>query len=240
MAKLKVPSLQHLARNWRSDAERVKWQLVELAKNSPTFNYNPLYSAVRDMLVLKQPYDQIAEGINRHVKRADVRKNYLEVLPLIDAHFSSVSPDFVQTVEKRYYLVGRGLKVPFEPPLLYGVDGQFHFPWFSFWRTNPLVAERLSLFVTIVDDVLLQDPDLENARFDILDFSVAVPGQGRELRVIDARDIPRISEKAKIDMLRVFAEGYFLAEAELASSREGDGVEPSDSAGDADQPGCFD
>lgn len=37
MAKLKVPSLQHLARNWRDDPLRVKRLLVHLAQNSPTF-----------------------------------------------------------------------------------------------------------------------------------------------------------------------------------------------------------
>jgi hypothetical protein len=38
----------------------------------------------------------------------------------------------------------------------------------------------------------------------------------RELRVIDARDIPRIDDNTKVDMLRIFAEGYFMAETELA------------------------
>ena len=64
----------------------------------------------------------------------------------------------------RHYPVGRGLMVPFEPPLVYGIGGQLYFPWFSFWRRNPLSDERLSLFVTLVDEVLLQDPDLDTAR----------------------------------------------------------------------------
>lgn len=47
--------------------------------------------------------------------------------------------------------------VPFEGPMIYGVGGQLYFPWFSFWRRNPLANERLSLFVTLVEEVLLQD-----------------------------------------------------------------------------------
>lgn len=219
MAKLKVPSVQHLARNWQSTPERTCKKLVALVNSPPTFNYNSLFFAARDMLVFNQPYEEIVEGIRQAVKRADVRQNLLSVLPLLRDHFTSVSPDFVQTIGRRHYSIGRGLKVPFDPPLLYGVGGQLTFPWFSFWRQNPLAKDRLSLFVTLVDELLADDPDLASARFQILDFSVPrVRGREREreLRVIDARDIPRIDDSTKVEMLRIFADGYFLAEAELA------------------------
>jgi hypothetical protein len=157
MVQLKVPSLQHLARNWRDDPIRIRRILVRLALNPPRFNYDPLYNAVRDLLVFRVPYDQIVDGIRRGVKRASVRDNLLGVLPLIRDHFAEVSPDFVQAVDRRYYPVGRGLMVPFEPPMLYGLGGQLYFPWFSFWRRNPLAAKRLSLFTTLIGEVLLQD-----------------------------------------------------------------------------------
>jgi len=83
MAKLKMPSLQHLARNWRSDPQEIKGRLVALAQNAPTFNYEPLFGAVRDILVFGQPYEQIAEGIRRGIGREAVRDNLLSVLPLI-------------------------------------------------------------------------------------------------------------------------------------------------------------
>lgn len=240
MAKLRVPSLQHLARNWRPDAERVKWQLVELVNNPPTFNYTPLYGAVRDLLVFRQPYEEVVRGIERYVRRDDVRENFLEVLPLLSEHFARVSPDFVQSVERRYYAVSRDLLVPFEPPILYGIGGRLYFPWLSFWRSNPLASERLSLFVTIVEDILLRDPDFEQATFEILDFSVQARGEGRELSVIDSREIPRLTEMAKTEMLRVFAEGYLMAEAELsrkAAAKDSDGATMTDF--DPDQPGLF-
>lgn len=219
MAKLKVPSVQHLARNWQATPERTCKKLVTLANSPPTFNYNSLFLAARDMLVFNQPYEEIVEGVRRAVKRADVRQNLLGVLPLIRDHFASVSPDFVQSIDRRYYSIGRGLMVPFDPPLLYGVGGQLTFPWFSFWRQNPLAKERLSLFVTLVDELLADDPDLAGAKFQILDFGVSrVKGREseRELRAIDARDIPRMDDSTKVEMLRIFADGYFMAEAELA------------------------
>ncbi len=218
MAKLKVPSLQHLARNWRNDPNKVRQVLVRLVNNSPTFSYAPLFGLVRDMLVFGVSYEQIVEGVVRGVKRQDVRDNYLGILPLIRNHFDGVVPTFVQPVERRYYPIKRGLMIPFEPPMAYGVNGQIFFPWFSFWRQNPLEGSQLSLFVTIVDEMLSQDPDLEKAVFQILDFSSSEPKQPRMLSVLDAREIPRVSEQEKIDMLSVFAEGYFLAEAELSNA----------------------
>lgn len=241
MLKLKVPSLQHLARNWRNDPQQIKKLLVSLVENGPTFNYNPLFSAVRDMLVFGQPYTEITEGIRRKVKRADVRDNLLGVLPLIRDYFDGVNPAFVQAVERRYFPVGRGLMVPFDPPLIYGEGGRLHFPWFSFWRSNPLTGERLSLFVSVVEDVLLQDPDLEDADFVILDFSAPKSNHPRDLRVIDAHDIPRVSHATQVEMLSVFAEGYFLAQAELFSTGATQGAKkPAPKPGPLDQPDLFD
>lgn len=241
MTDLRVPSIQHLARHWRNDPAAIAQILVNLALNPPRFNYNPLYSAVRDLLVLGVPYDQVVEGI-RTIKRESVRSNLLNVLPIIRDRFSGVSPDFYQTIEKRYYLVGRGLMVPFEPPMIYGIGGQLYFPWFSFWRQNPVVKERLSLFVTLIDEILMQDPDLENARFEILDFSCTEPKGSRELIVIDAREIPRVNDARKTAMLETFAEGYFRALAELSGrpphpkpARRDDSPAPHPS-----QPGLFD
>lgn len=221
MAKLKVPSLQHLARNWRDNPERTAKVLVRLALNPPTFNYNPLFGAVRDMLLFKQPYDQIVEGISRGVKRPGVRANILGVLPLVREHFEDISPDFVQTVDRRYYPIGRGIMVPFEPPLVYGLGGKLYFPWFSFWRRNPLALKRLSLFITLVDEVLTDDPDLADSDFHILDFSAADAKSDRELRVISSLDIPRVSEDEKRAMLATFAEGYLLAQSQLSGAQRG-------------------
>lgn len=241
MAKLRVPSLQHLARNWHGDPRYVCKVLVRLAQNPPTFGYNVLFGAVTDMLVLQVPYEQIAEGIRRKEKRDAVRENFLSVLPLIRDHFDGVTPSFVQAVERRYYPVGRGLMVPFEPPLMFGVGGKIHFPWFSFWRTNPIARERLSLFVSIVDDLLLQDPDLEDATFQILDFSSPGPKQPRELKIIDAKEVARVPESTKLEMLSVFVEGYHLALSELRNVAEAEeSVRPEESEKDDNQPGLFD
>jgi hypothetical protein len=240
MAALKVPSLQHLARNWKESPHLVQRKLVELAHNSPSFNYDPLFGVVEDMLIFKQPYEQIVEGIKRAIGRPGVRDNFLGVLPLLRDHFENIRPRFVQSVSRRYYSVGRNLMVPFDPPLIYGDGERIHFPWFSFWRSYPIRDERLSLFVSVVQELLEQDPDLEKCKFVILDFSVPKSQHARTLRVIDASDVPRLSESKKDEMLATFAEGYWLAVAELKSEAgKGFGRDKQDGP-ETDGPGLFD
>jgi hypothetical protein len=169
------------------------------------------------MLVLGVPYEQVVEGIRRAEKRAWVRENLLEVLPLVRSHYSTIDPDGPPNrIARRYYPLARDIIIPFEAPLEYSVGGQKYFPWFSFWRSNPLADTRLSLFVTIVQEVLLQDPDLDTAIFQILDFSCVRGESDRQLLVIDARDVPRLDEPEKRAMLEVFADGYRAARDELA------------------------
>lgn len=217
MAKrLHFPSAQHAAQHWRENPQFIANALVRLFENPPIFNYNALNSAVRDLLVLKVPYDQVKEGIRRGVKRKDVRDNFLEILPMIRDHFDGVNPDFVNTVSERRYQLGRGLFIPFRPPLLYGVGGEFVLPWFVFWRKNRLMGERLSLFISIVQEIMCQDPDLDEARIEILDFSVPRNETSRCLTVTDAKDLPALSEDRKLEMIRDVVVGFSMAEAEIA------------------------
>ena len=214
MAKLRVPTLQHLTRNWNPDPNWICRELVRLVQHPPSFSYDLLFRLARDLLLLGVPYEDILRAV-QGIKREDLRERFIEILPLLRAHFEGVKPDYFQDIEPRFYSVGRGLMVPFAPPFIYGVGGQIYFPWLSFWRTNPIAGERLSLFVTIVEEVLLGDPDLELAVFQILDFSASGPGKPRELRIIDSKDIPRVTEARRRAMLEVFADGYFAALALL-------------------------
>ena len=228
MAKqLKVPSLQHMARIWRPDPEAIKKVLIRLATHGPTFSYAPLFKIVHEMLVFNTPYEVSLEAVKR-IPREDVRKNFLGIMPLINDYFSQVRPAYVHEVTPRLYSLSRDIQIPFAPPLMYGAGGEVIFPWLSFWKSNPLDGEALSLFVTIVEELILQDSDLEDARFKILDFSAEeVPGP-RKLRVIPASEIPRVSSERKAEMLLVFADGFRLARDHLQ------GVADSDAASDSD------
>lgn len=238
MARLKVPSAQHLARNWQDTPAKVQKGLVHLVRNPPTFSYQALFGFVRDMLLLGVPREQIEIAIRTKVKRESVRGYYLELLPLIADHIADESPKYVMSVDRRYYAAGRGLMVPFDPPIIYGGTGGAIFPWFSFWKSNPLSGDRLSLFVTMVKEVLAEDPDLEAADFQILDFSAPKGSSERELIVTHASDVPLLSDRRKTEMLEIFAEGYFAAVEELRATPIEDAEEKAQR--DPDQPGLFD
>jgi hypothetical protein len=162
----------------------------------------------------------VVDGIRRTEKRRWVRDILIEVMPFIGSHFAGMELDSPpRRVARRYYPLARDIMIPFEAPLEYSIGGQVYFPWFSFWRSNPLADKPLSLFVTVVEEVLLQDPDLDGADFHILDFSRPEGEEKRSLRIISADDIPRLEELEKRAMLEVFADGYRLAREELAGSK---------------------
>jgi len=190
------------------------------------------------MLLLGVPKEQIEFAIRTKVKRETVRGYYLELLPLIAEHFLDESPKYVMSVDRRYYAAGRGLMVPFDPPIIYGGTSGLIFPWFSFWKSNPLSGDRLSLFVTMVKEILAEDPDLEAADFQILDFSAPKGSGERQLEIIHASDVPLLSDARKTEMLEIFAEGYFAAAEELRTTP--DEIVEQDAPGDPDQQGLFD
>ncbi|WP_139120010.1 hypothetical protein [Xanthomonas graminis] len=113
--------------------------------------------------------------------------------------------------------MGRELAIPFSPPLIYGSNGKLHLPWFSFWRSNPLDKERLALFITVIDDIVSQDPDLEQAEFSFLDFSAPNPKSDRRLVVLPGEKIARVSDQERNEMLMIFVRGFQLAKSELSS-----------------------
>ena len=215
MPKIKVPSVQHLARNWYSSPKKIEDEFVKMAMNPPFFNYNALNDNARDSLVFKIPEDQIIKGIKEKEKREWVQKILLEVVPLLHGHFNCVQHDFVTDVAPSFYPLGRDLRIPFQPVFIYGVGGQIYLPWFIFWKHNPLDDEQLSLFVTLTREILRQDPELEGAKFEILDFSAANSKECRQLKVINTMDIPTFDSKETAEMLAIFVEGFERAEARL-------------------------
>ena len=238
MRTLNVPSLQHLARNWNADSREITKSLVRLHDSPPTFSYKPVYDFVTDLLVLNVPLADILRAVELRVNRPAVRDNFLELLPLIDGYFRAVKPTFVHAVAGRQYPVARDLMVPFAPPLVCGANGEICFPWFSLWRGNPLAGDKLSLFVSVVRELLLQDPDLDAAKFIILDFSAERAGKPRKLEVIDSRDVPVLPNKTLREMLDVFATGYFNAIRQLNERPIADelrnGVQPAKDANQSD------
>lgn len=219
MKKIKLPSLQHVARQWASTPDKVAQNLEKLALSAPPFSYEPMYSFVRGMLVMGDPVEQVCKAVRESRLHPTARKNFVELLPMIAQYFSIVNPDYALEVAPRFYPVGKELLVPFKPPLIYGRNGDMVLPWFVFWRLNPLVGENLALFVTLASEMMEQDPDLEDSSFRILDFSAPDAKTPRQLTVIDGNQIKRVSEERKNEMLDILVAGYQIAETNLLIRR---------------------
>ena len=239
MSKVRVPTLQHMARNWRSDPIRIAKDLVHLADNPPTFNYNILYSLLTDGLRLGVSYETLENAIHTRVKRDRVRQLYLEILPLIWAHFLERQPEYIIDVPKRYYPVGRNLMIPFQAPFIYKCGPTLTMPWFSFWKRDPLREVRLSLFISILHEILQEDPDMELAKFEILDCSAPRKHDTRTLDVIRGSDVELLSEARKEQMLEVFSEGYRLANEQLSKRSSEERAQPGAGSTDPNQGSLF-
>jgi hypothetical protein len=220
MAKsIRVPSLQHMARNCRADPDLVARQLIQNVERPPPFSCECLNVVARELVMLNTPIHQLQEYVRRAEPRLRFQGFLLETIPLLYDHLKGLSTDYFQDCAPRHYDIAPDIRIPFRPQFIYGIGGQKHVPHFSFWRSNPLEEKSLSLFVTIVDEIFLNDPDLEDARFHIVDLSRPKGEDERRLRLIDAREVPRLDEREKRTMLEIFADGYRLARDELAGSK---------------------
>lgn len=208
MPNLKIPSLQHLARIWRDTPEGVEREFLALAKNGPKFSYEPLKNLTFDILNFGISEEQVVSAISAKEKRESVLKTFLEIVPLLYNHCRNVAPQYVQEVAPQYYSLGRGFRIPFSPTLVYEKNNEMILPWFVFWKTNTFTKDQLSLFVTLVEEMLLQDPDLENAKLQILNFSAPKGGGRRVLNILNSGDIPKLSHARKVEMLEIFIEGF--------------------------------
>lgn len=218
MGKVKVPSIQHAAGIWDPDPSRIARRLLLLANSSPPFSYANLYKLASDLMGRGVPYEQIliaASGI----KLSLARRNYLEILPLLLEYASGVGNVVVNDVTPRPYVIGRDLRVLVNPPLMYFRGEEAHLPWFIFWKTNLFNESRLKLFVTMLRDVLKQDPDIDDASLHLVICS-AISSEGRRvLQVLNTSSIPSLSRAERDEMLGVFAAGYAQAVQEQALGR---------------------
>lgn len=240
MARLKVPSVPHLARLWKPDEVAIKDALIRLTKSAPPFSYAQLLGMVRSMLALKSDLREMELLIQRGVRGELAQKCYLEIAPLLSDHFAKIAPSFVHEVSVRVYPLNRHLRVPFEPPMVFGFNGKTYLPLFIFWRTNPLTPDQLSLMASMVRELIAQDPDLDLATTSILDFSAPKGVPERVFRQLALNDIPSISSAKRDEMLSVFAAGFELARKELAGQSEGRNAgQDAPSKSDDDQPDLF-
>ena len=204
----------------------MKAQLA-LLNGAPNFSYQPLYKTMRGLLGAACSESELLSAISKCTLRIDIKDKYAELAPLIAGYFSEKKISYAIEVAPRFYPVARDLLVPFTPPLIYADENGLCLPYLIFWKKHALRGERLSLFASIVREILDEDPDLCDARFEIVDMSAEAGPEGREdrsLKVFSEDSIGRISSDRKREMLSTFAEGFRRAKqvaAGMPSRRKG-------------------
>lgn len=212
MPNLKVPSPAHLSLLYRETPEKVMKAQLALLNGAPNFSYQPLYKTMRGLLGAACSEKELLSAISRCALRADIKEKYAELAPLIADYFSEKKIAYAIEVAPRFYPVARDLLVPFTPPLIYADDNGLCLPYLIFWKKHALRGERLSLFASIVREILDEDPDLCDARFEIVDMSAGSntenESEARSLKIFSEDRIGKISKDRKRDMLSTFAEGF--------------------------------
>lgn len=214
--KLKPPSLQHVARFYRPTADGVKKEFLKLARAHPPFSYEDLYKLTWDMAKGLQTYEAVyraASGIRLDIKR----DSYLRALPPCNVFFDELKHAYAIPVGSRSYSIGRGIQVPFCPPMLCGTAKGVVLPWLIFWKDNPLTGIQLQLFASMVEDILKGEPDLDSAQLLIVDMSdAAIKKDGRPV-VTSSADVIKLPASQMASMLSTVVEGFELAKEELKS-----------------------
>lgn len=228
MPNLKVPSPAHLSLLYRETPEKVMKAQLALLSGAPNFSYQPLYKTMRGLLGAACSEKELLSAISRCALRADIKEKYAELAPLIADYFSEKKIAYAIEVAPRFYPVARDLLVPFTPPLIYADENGLCLPYLIFWKKHALRGERLSLFASIVREILDEDPDLCDARFEVVDMSVGSDAgnksEARSLTIFSEDAIGKISKDRKRDMLSTFAEGFRRAKqvaAGMPSKRKG-------------------
>lgn len=221
MSNPRIPSLVHAVRNWHPDPEKVRKALFDIAVCAPPFSYKFLFKLVHQQLMFGDSLNQLIECITKFEKREKYRDDFIAAFQLLYKYFDEVKPDFAQEVTGRFYPVSRDLLVPFNPPITYTKNGKQILPIICFWKKDPPRGEKLALLVTLISEVIEQDPDLENAEIHIISLAterVKITSgyeNVRALSVIEGSTIKRVEESRKATMLESLAKGYRLAKNDL-------------------------
>lgn len=229
MSKPRIPSLMHAVRNWHPDPEQVRKALFDIGLHAPPFSYKFLFKLVYQQLKFNDSLEQLNECINRFEKREKYREDFIAAFQLVHDYFREVNPDSVQEVTGRFYPVARDLLVPFNPPITYTKNGKRILPLICFWKKKPPRGEKLALLITLVSEIIEQDPDLEDAEIHIISLATEriKTDDGhkdvRVLKVVNGSTINRIDEPRKLVMLESIVRGYRLAKADLEH-----GIKPAD------------
>lgn len=212
----KFPAASNAVRLYDDDPLVVCKKALALARGRPNWSYFDLIRIVQQSFPLRQDLQSLIASVRGGVKREDVRKRYLSVLPHLYSYVEGMQPTYVQKLlQPLSYAAGRDLFIPVDPTFVIGTQSGPVVPWISFWQSNPLSPLQMALLCSIIRDRAEQQPDLEDAELVFVDLSIPKQRQTREVRATRIRDVTRLHQNDISRMLATLNEGLRLAEIEL-------------------------
>jgi len=212
---LKVSSLQNLVRNSYLDEEKVRRELMRFAKGFTVVSYQKMDGFVVDLARMNLSLEDVEKAANR-IKPEKNRQVNLELLPFVEEYIQQRREYDYQEIDLRCYPLSRDLRVPFKSQFVLVNRCEVILPVFIFWRNKALDTGQMSLFMTLIKEILEQEPDLEDAKVQIVDFGAPKSKAPRTMEVIHGDEIELLSEEEKIDRLAIYVNALKSVNDELA------------------------
>lgn len=195
MANKSIPSLQHFVTFCGGSVEDIYKRIVEHEQDIITISYSTLRNEwLYHLIQWGVPYQQIVKACEK-LKGERNRKANLDALEALHPYLGTTSGFNCVPFDKTYFGIGRGMRIPVNPPLLLVNNQSQKVLWVSFWSTRKLVDFTASLFASILERSVFMLPDLRNFELELVDLSRPNSKTPRGMRILGRQDFDLMDDR---------------------------------------------
>jgi hypothetical protein len=171
LADFKIPSLQHFVTFCGGTEDEIYRRIVRRENDIVRVSYETLRTKwAFDLIQLGVPFETVWKACEK-IKSDLNRAANLSALAALKPYIELVKRFNCVRFEKSYYDIGRGMRVPVNPPFLLVNESEQKVLWISFWATRKLRGFTASLFATILEKAVFTLPDLRDFQLELVDLS---------------------------------------------------------------------
>lgn len=219
MKKISPPSLQNAVRIWDPTPERICKNCIKLHDSQIPFSYQPINKLLLSKARFREETGALVHCIENKEKREWVLQSYVDILNLYGDEIDKLDPKFAVEIQGYPLKISRDLSIPVLSSILLGLDDTTVLPVPIFWSQNVLTNEQLRFLVTAIRAQMRRNPDIEDSRLQLWDFSKPSGEEIRRLRILEASSIQVFSDAEFHERLEILARGITLAQ-EVIDRRE--------------------
>ena len=164
--RVRVPSLQHFSALLGGTAESIEKRLLAVL-NLPVSYLQLREQLTIDLINLHVSPEQVVaacEKLKGDLNRASNLKALYALMQFIEEY----RPSKLLMVEKRYFPIGRGLRVPVNPLGVIYLDDVPHLFWLSLWKYNRFDSLTGAVFGTILERTFFASRDFREMPPELL------------------------------------------------------------------------